>query len=299
MARKKENLNQKIIEATGLHFHTEETRIFAETELGPVLRLLEISPQLLPALKNTHERDIVDPKLWRTGFVGAPRETLMENLGGKIDMARYETAKAELMGTGLFQKLQTQLAAIAPARKRIMSAHDGEWDMGRQWDTTPFYATQRTTSGLAKSVRIVGMMSFSGSTGSGTIDRYGAFLWALSDLIEQAGVSVELVLRCKHRLGVDDKDFHMDVCVKKPGQYIAPTLTAAVCQSAFYRGAFFLAQIAAGEYTGTKVPRGLGRVDQSQHTGLHFSNGVLEVVSGVINQPAEYIEKHVMESLAA
>jgi hypothetical protein len=195
----------------------------------------------------------------RNKFRGGSPEKLRADLTGNLDMTPFLRAQEGLNKNGLMAKLRTKISNGAPKRKRFFSEHDGDYDLDRRFEITPFQHTHRqATQNRVVTVRV--NFTISGMETSENIDRYGALCWAIADLIEKAGVQARVVLElggAQCDTGRTQKQA-IDVVLKKPGQYLAPSLLAAAMQANFFRRVGFAFVVISAEAAGLQVAENLG-----------------------------------------
>lgn len=159
-----------------------------------------------------------------------------------------------------YKHMSFDLGEQVTRRKRVRSAHDGEWDMSRQWDTEPFM--KRSVSPvLTKTVKINAHICFSGWTSATEIDKYGVFVAALTSYLESIGVGVDLNVK-SYTVGMAEQpncNAFVTLNVKKPDQYLPSSTLLQAFSANFFRRMIFTLDFLVGHAVGAKCNSGLGR----------------------------------------
>lgn len=169
-----------------------------------------------------------------TSFYGMTGRQFADELAGHTHeiQDRFQRACEELERTGIKQALE-QGQGFKKRRKRVMSEHDGDYDMEKRWDATPF-----TTTTLAKKefpvVELIFPIVNSGGTDHNSISRFGARCLALADLLEKAGYRVAITAENWCETGNPAESFRqaMGKLAGKEEPYIAGYCTRYVIRSA-------------------------------------------------------------------
>lgn len=226
-------------------------------------------------------------------FCGGSKEDLLNDLEGHIDMKPYNEAYDKLDETGLLSKLKTAGALGKPRRKRRMSEHDGDWEYDRMWELKPYQNTVRKQQVL-KTIKINCNFSCSGATGAPTIRKYGALVWAIARVIEDAGIQTHIVYSERAKNVGNNTNVQTWVTLKNPGEYIAPTFLAACFTANHYRRLGFALQALC-------VP--VNDNDQSCHSmgqaepgpAMQFEDGVLTLDVKANHMSYADVERTVLE----
>lgn len=242
------------------------------------------------ALDNLRGRD---SDTWKGGSFAY----LTDVLDGKLDMRPLLEQQAIFQKSGLLARLQTTLAEILPRRKRVMSEEDGEWDMDRRWEIQPFQATTKAM-GMGRTMDIVCHCSVNSSTGAEELNKYGAITWAISDMVEKAGIRTRVVLSYRGTSIGTQKNTGQEILidVKKPGEYIASPVIGATMQTVFFRRPIFALIVACANMNADSANSSLGRAVQ-EYTRIAFKNGCLELSPTVNGASAAEIEKAILEAI--
>jgi hypothetical protein len=226
-------------------------------------------------------------------FCGGSKEELLKDLEGHMDMKPYQKAYDKLDETGLLSKLKTQGALGKPRRKRRMSEHDGDWEFDRMWELKPYQNTTRKQQVL-KTVRIDCNFSCSGGTASTTIRKYGALVWAIARVIEDAGIQTHIVY-CERAKNVGNHtNVANRVTLKNPGEYIAPTFLAACFTANHYRRLGFALQALCVPVNDNDIScHSMGQAEPGP--ALEFSDGVLTIDVKANHMSYDDVEKTVLE----
>ena len=287
---------------SGLPFEVSGKITKLNTDLSTMLAFYRQTPAMAKALKGPVKNARLIGEMFEDGingnFVGATRAQLDQHFKGGMDMAPFEKERLRFRQSGLLEKLQTRMLASHPKRKRRMSEHDGEWDYSRRWEVTPFSNTTRVAN-PGKMVNIECDFSISCMASAEEINRFGAMAWALSDIIEASGIVTTITLRFSGGAwDRDSRDYNFSVCVKKAGQYMAPSLLAASFQSAFLRRVMFASIVAMGEEQGVSCSTGLGYPKPQSKRPIEFKDGALWITANVHKATTEEMEGELIKAIA-
>lgn len=232
-------------------------------------------------------------------FCGGTFRELTNALSGKADMKNFLAARAELEKTGIERRIKTRLAELFPRRKRRMSEHDGEWSYDRRWEVTPFQAIAQVAS-PTRTLQINCRFAARASVSAAHIAKYGAMAWAIIDLIEGSGVSVE-VNWLLHSNGVG-RSYALEtdhvVNLKRAGEYLAPSLLAGLFTPNFYRRAAFGLEAIAPELE--KIPNRSGLCfPQKYEHPIRFADGALFTSDDLFYASADQIEREILAAIGA
>lgn len=248
------------------------------------------------------ERCLKDDSEDREEFCGGTFKSLQNDLKGNIDLDPFMREKEKLLSSGLLQKLQTAMRDAVPRRKRVMSEHDGEWSMDRQWELEPFSSTKKAMA-QGRTLDIVCNFAVSCQASAKEINRYGAIAWGISDLIESAGIYTRVV--CRYEIENVDRnkaetstDTLIEIEVKKAGQYMPPKMLAAIFQSNFFRRPIFALIVAAADLNQKLVSHGLGR-SKEQGFRVAFKEGALHLAPEAIKAYNDEIEREILKAVGA
>lgn len=210
----------------------------------------------------------------KNSFRGGSLESLENDLSGKMDISRHVLKLREMETSGILRRLRTQIGLAYPKRRRVFSEHDGDWDYDRRWDIMPFQATSRPPQ-VGRTLILNCDMCVNASTKSKALDKYGVLVWAISNIIESAGICTR-ILYTEFSTGAteDGSSSDIEVIIKNTGEYIAPPLLASVFQTNFFRRIGFSLLTLAAEAVGEEVAMGLGHAE-TKHRTLEYGDGVL------------------------
>jgi hypothetical protein len=190
-------------------------------------------------------------------------------------MKPFQKAFDVFLNSGLRRDLETVTQNCTPKRTRRLSEHDGEWQFDRRWEITPFQATHVKRM-PTRTLTIMANFTVSAWGKSEEIDRYGAIVWAISQLIEKAGISTRIVwyqhARTVTECGLASR---IEIECKRAGEYLAPSLLAACFTTMFYRRVGFALEVASGEAYGKTVRDSLG--SPIRYDPVKFEKGVLSL----------------------
>jgi hypothetical protein len=223
-----------------------------------------------------------------TWIGGTPKE-LRNALSGNLDMSVFQAKLDEFQRSKLGQKLTSRADATEKRRKRFFSEHDGEWDHDRQWEIAPFQSTRREDS-QTKVIDVKCHFAVSAWTSAAELQNYGAAVWAVTQLIEKAGIqtSISYVLGCNNvaeNLGVK-----ITLGIKKPGEYLAPSFLAACFTPNFFRRVGFLLYILACDAAGKAARQSLGQPIGAP-SSVTFKDGVLSLSPQAMGSGAGFSAK--------
>lgn len=209
-------------------------------------------------------------------FRGGSMEALTSSLSGKVDLSRHKAALAQFEKSGIGQKIKAQTDANRARRKVRLSDEDGNFEYTRRFDDKIFVQSYKALQ-VQKIVEIDCNFSISYKAKSHEIDKFGAFVWSICNLIESAGFVVKINFVNKGRgLFVNKKWNHeISLVVKEPGQYLSPSVLAAVFSSNFFRRAGFAALAGLGNALNEEVNKNLGYPERSQP--IETKNGRLVI----------------------
>lgn len=243
-------------------------------------------------------QEMVSEILSAAEFNGGSMQDLLDDFAGKVDMGPFRSEKERLRKSGLLTKLKTTCQDLNPKRKRRLSEYDGEWQRDREWEIKPYQETYRMLT-TQKTLEIRADFSISAYAEASDIDRYGAMVWALSDLIESSGIQTRIVMQC--RVTGMDRESRQWSCdseieFKKPGQYLAPSLLASGFKSRFYRMPLFLAEVLASDAAGFQVSSGLGRPIHVANK-IEFKDGILKLSPDAHQAMTDEVEKEILKAI--
>lgn len=198
---------------------------------------------------------------WRGGTASAVRDAF----NGKFDTARFRAAQEKLKGLIVVPTLD---AMTAKKRTRFLSEYDGEYDFDRRYDLTPFNATRIERGGVVRTLDIDVEFCFNAGVSAQSISEYGALAWSIVDIVERAGIQVNLrlVMPIQHDGIVHDENAEYSkiktavnyISLKKSGEYVE-TMTLARCfTSMFFRRCTFVLDCIVEQARGRDTDSGLG-----------------------------------------
>jgi hypothetical protein len=298
MATNKETKTAQYLRDTGFTVLVEKkTNVTMSTRLTGVLACMENRASFEPSVSD-HKKRIDEFYTRGAVWCGGTEKQLLADLSGQIDMRPFEEAKQKFQASSLAVKLREKFEKCQPRRKRCKSEFDGEFNYDRRDDLQPFDGVKRSTSdGRAIDVIVYG--SVSSSTNSKELDAYGNMVWALIDIIEQAGVNARVLIRYQQKgyLSESNGTLTINVETKKAGEYIAPSLMAATFKSNFFRRAIFQQIVMGADVVGEKVGYGLG-TPRNAEKKIEFKNGELIIAPEIRNAGFEEIEQELLKAIA-
>lgn len=199
----------------------------------------------------------------------------------KPDTKQFKEFQSKLKQSTMYKKLHT-VFHHANIRKRQMSEHDGEYDHDRRYDVKPF---QRACKGVSpvRKLTLNAHLSFSSGIGSDTINKYGAMVAAICNLLESYGILVEINMISTGRGSVqgqnsDEQLFEDTILIKEPNQYLPITSLLGVFSSNFLRRVEFTRIALDAELSKVGADCGLGRPGKFTKE-IDFEKGVLNIYS--------------------
>jgi hypothetical protein len=105
--------------------------------------------------------------------------------------ANLEDARKELEKTGLKEALQENMVGMKKKRRRILSEHDGDWDLDRKWDAAPFMTTLMSRVEFPY-IEIIFPINMNSGAGGKTIAKFNCRCLALAEVFESAGYRVAI-----------------------------------------------------------------------------------------------------------
>lgn len=235
----------------------------------------------------------------RSGFSGGTPEALEKLLDGECDLTPFTRALEDFQNSGLRADLETLMQACVKKRKRKFSEHDGEWQMHRRYDLTPFQGSEKRLR-PTRIITIIADFSINQSAPATDIDKYGAILWGISQLIESCGIQTDIrwhVYTNGFAHGEKSYDGDITVHVKKPGEYIAPSHLAATFKSLFFRRmGLALMQAATSADTSAQVDYGYGSAKQRPNAA-EFTEGKLHLSSQVSHGYTDQLKAELIKAI--
>lgn len=237
-------------------------------------------------------------------WIGGTYDKLLAGLGGDVDMTKHHEERARLAKTGFSRKLQEKIAMVAPKRKRTIAEHDGDWNYDRRWDAFSFEATKKAL-GAGRTLKIIVNLAASSGVQANELNKFGTQVWAISDLIENAGIQTEIIARYRcNRVGHLKKggrvDFEGLIKLKEPTQFVTPTRLAACFTSNFWRRPVFTLMCAASQLENGDIDFGLG---SPQHGGypikFEIGRGELTVNIETLRENPNNVEAEILKAISA
>lgn len=239
-------------------------------------------------------------------WAGGSYSQLLSWLSGEVDMGAYHTARDKLRGSGFDKKLREKIAMVAPRRKRAIAEHDGDWSLDRKWDTQPFMNTKKAV-GAGRTIDIIVNLAASHGVAAKDFDAFGVNVWAVSDLIESAGIQTKIIARFDvERVGYsggsykgrNQIDTEIEIQLKDATQFVTPLRLAACFKTAFFRRAVFSLMVAASQLENGEVDYGLGS-PRHGHYPIKFlpETGQLTMSVGTYRGEANAMEAEIIAAV--
>lgn len=275
---------------------TKDTHYEMVGTLSSVYKLMEHQKEITKLIIGDRlEKDLSSDA--ESDFKGGTAQDLKTALKGGVDMAVFLEKRNEFAKSGLLDKLRVALANVTPRRARVMSEHDGEWMYDRRWEIQPFQATTKVP-GMGRTVDVQCDFSINASANADSINRYGAMVWAISDLIEQAGITTRILYTTSGARTCSEGQVSQRIIleIKKPGQYLAPNMLAGVCTANFFRRAGF-AFIGLSANLHKRAPAwSLGSAVEEKRR-IAFSEGKLVLSPSSVHATNDEIEQAILQTI--
>lgn len=199
---------------------------------------------------------------WRGGTVKELREVPSFN--------NFIKTRSDISKRRMFKKIEHKMG-LSPRRKRYMSEHDGEMNFDKLYDIKFFESTMRSQT-HSKKLDIIVDFSILGHTSSEDIDRYGATVWAVIQLLEAKGYGVNLFLEQTGQNAFAEKGYAYRIKmlqkVKSENEYLSPKVIAMCFQSNWYRRVTFGMMVKCGDEFNFPVNTNLGTTWNKKPTSL-------------------------------
>lgn len=231
----------------------------------------------------------------RKKFSGGTYGDLLQEQSGRIDMRIFQQERRKLESSDLMKKIRASTEHLVPKRTRFMSEHDGEWDFGRRFEITPF-STSRRKLVPGRTIEVCCNFSINCAAGSREIDRYGAMAWAIADVIEKAGIMTRITWWMKAQNLASGLNAKVVLELKKPGEYVTPSLLASAFKSNFYRRVGFGLYVACAELASKAAYSSLGYPSQEDYA-IKFDQGVLRLSPRVSTAYDSEIEAEILKAV--
>ncbi len=170
---------------------------------------------------------------------------------------------------------------------------------------TPFDTTRKAL-GIGRCIKITANISSSGMVSAESINKFGALVWAVSDIVEACGIQTEVIARFAVNGITADREtgFLGEFTAKSHDTYVTPTTLAAMFHCLTYRRAVWCMESSLTDLIGKRANDRLGRpmhdafpVKWVQGTGQLIMN--VNSVTGDINQLEEEILASVRETVGS
>ncbi len=231
------------------------------------------------------------------GFKGGTYGELVSALQGQLSMKAYQGAYDKYQKSGMIERIQSRIEDVAPRRKRIYSDHEGDWDYERRFEDEQFVGLTKS-SGAARAIDIKCNFGIHCGVGAEQINSYGALIWAVSQLIEQAGIQTRIIyhIPCEGQNEDRDIDSSIEIELKAAEEYIAPSLLAAVFTSNFYRRVGFALDVSAAEAASQRGHYALGRPFRNPNPVM-FLDGALHLGADSTGCETAVLEREILKTI--
>jgi hypothetical protein len=204
-----------------------------------------------------------------------------EDVTNLKNMSSFKKQLEEFKRNKLEEQISTKID-YSPKRTRRLSEHDGDYDHDKQWDIKPFTNSKKEL--LPISVIDVNVdMSISAGMSSESINKYGALVWSIIQLIESLGIQANIYIKNEvNRIDSNGNySSNLNYRIKKAGEYISPVALATCFQSVFFRRAMFSGMVLACDNNFKQACYSLGS-PKVKRTDKHvwFENGAIYTRAG-------------------
>jgi hypothetical protein len=228
---------------------------------------------LFPINGNRFKSSILDND---EDFRGGSLAQFEEETLGNINLEPYQSAMDSLLEGPLAEKLLSLKDAINSDLDFCFSDCEGEFDFSRRFEERPFIM-YRQDKREDKIIEIRCNLTFASGVSAAHIQKFGAFIWAICQIIESAGKQARIVGVYKsHEIINNSIATEIEAIIKESDEYITPVFLASCLSTGFVRRALFAGLISAAELLADSVHYGLGRCEFSK-TKIDYDNGVLSV----------------------
>jgi hypothetical protein len=239
-------------------------------------------------------------KLYKNNIVGGSESFCggtYEDLKKEPDMTLFNEEREKLLKSSLFSKLYQTLDE-GKTRKRRMNEYDGEYDHDKRWEISPFSKAQKESTAV-KALDINIDFSFNSDVRSEEINRYGAKVTAITNVLESFGIVVRLNLQNHGRerfSGLRDI-LKIRIRLKDYGEYLSPNEMLKIFNANFYRRMLFNKYIEVADSIGENLDGGFGQSLRTNKT-LTYKKGELNLLSyRVTNMDDNKIFKALSEAI--
>lgn len=206
------------------------------------------------------------------------------------NMDDFKKALSDFQKNRLEEKIIAKLD-YSPKRKRKMSEHDGDYDIDKRWEITPFHSSKMERLPIS----VIDMnvdMTISAGMDAESINKYGTMVWSVIQLIETFGVQVNVnIIMEVNNLSTCGKSAKMVLNVKRAGQYVSPISLATCFTSVFYRRAMFTADLLVCEAFNVQACSSLGQCKYpSEKKNIWFDKGAIYTRPGAMFKATEIEE---------
>lgn len=217
------------------------------------------------------------------------------------NMKQFQNQLEEFRKHKLEEKIKSKLD-FSSKRARKISEHDGDYDFEKRWEIKPFNNAIRMPVPISI-VDIKVDFSISYAMSADDINKYGAMVWAVVQLIESLGIQCNINM-IDDNLNIDSKgggffggnndskyDLMFDLQIKKSGEYISPIALATCFQSVFYRRALFAGFVIGCEFLKVRSSDGIGRPREIKvNKNLWYDDGIVHTKPGGIFKVDDVVE---------
>lgn len=236
----------------------------------------------------------------KDSFHGEAPATLgdwMQN--GTFDLTPCREALAELKKKGLTKRIKDACQGLVKERTRVLSEYDGDYDHDRRFDPECYQATTMAV-GQGHTIKLLANFSMSAGVDAAKINKYGAMVWAVSQLLEDAGFvcSIDIVNTGQSLFSGSDAAHSIQVEVKKAGSYINPKVLGAVFNNTFKRRAIFWCLPVACELSGHTAQSNYGYpVSVTGGKPFLHEKGTIILDPGCVDSPVDKFADVVVEAV--
>jgi len=232
-------------------------------------------------------------------FCQGTTSELYASLASGIDLKAGREARAIIERGELARKIKL-LGIATPKRAMRLSDCEGDFDWSQRFSDKPYLESYRTTKSMP-ALTIEAFFNFTSAVSSSDIDQYGAFVWALNDLIEAQGIRTR-ILYVNTSTGSysgtrSNAIQRTEIELKRADQYILPAQLAAFFKANFFRRVGFAIKAINADLSDATCEYSFGR--SVQQDAVRYNNGTLSLSGDASKGATAEVLKSLTELLNA
>lgn len=238
-------------------FKKEGKTTYSESKLHEIMAFWEDRPSTKEFVKLCWNSEKIQENMYGHESDSDKGGTFKDLFKPCENLDEYKKHEEKLKDTNIWSRLE-YIFRKQNVRKRVRSAYDGDFDYDKRWELEPFSRREKRP-GLNRIVKIEAELCFSGSVSPETIDKYGALICALVNLLEDNGFLAEVWVTSSgdDHWGEDTKA-RDSILVKSSDQYMPLQSLLRVFSAVFFRRLSFAHIILHADYVNKDVSYGLG-----------------------------------------